>query len=96
MSKENNKYFNGLFPILFKKTETYLGKSIVSSQNIYLDNKNEIFVNHNKKNYLPNKKIFPKNQKKKSNQKRRECCIIGNEKINCYELFNDIWKAIFD
>ena len=94
MSKENNKYFNGLFPILFKKKQTYLGKSIISSQNIYLENKNEILKENNHNKNLKN--IFHKNQKKKSTQKRRECCVIGNEKINCYELFNNICKAIFD
>ena len=100
MSEENYKYFNGIFPLMFKKKEADVGKSIISSQNIYL--KNEIIdkdeaenvdVNVNSNIYdLPNKKKYPKNNKK--NLKKRECCILGLEKINCFELFTDIWKAI--
>ena len=48
--------------------------------NIYKDNST----------YLPNDKIHPRNK----NKKKRECCILSNQKLNCFELFNDIWKAI--
>ena len=117
MTKENNKYFNGIFPIMF--TEKVIGKSIISNDkdnNYKDDNDNDNDNNENDKNdnndendnnddrinyetkkniykynsnYSPNKKIYPRNKKKK-----RECCILSNEKYNCFELLNDIWKAI--